>query len=333
MVANDPSGEVKPVRAACLRDRSIEDLIRGLDSLKTGKKAAEALVECGPESVAPLRRFLLEGVPRKIFHPRLWAVEALARLGAKDVLIEYLFQEKKVQDPQDRFGEEAVRSAAARFLSAWREESVYRALLELSERKLLVGLIESLAAFGRPEPIPFFERALEDDFYRPAAEEAFVKLGPMVCGALARSAVSPHPSLLMETPSSLQRRRTALRLLGRIGMGAEYWPSLRDLLEEPDAELFISASTLGVEMGSKDDRAAIALRIVDLVSSVPWNLREEVEKILVLLGSDAASIIDEEISRRMGQPEEIRATDFVLRLFMRVRQGMALPKHSSDGTD
>ncbi len=314
------TAEVKSLRAAILNDQSLKDLIGELDSLNTGKKAAEGLVEYGPAAVGPLRRFLLEGVPRKIFHPRLWAVEALARLGAKDVLVEYLSLEKDVPDPEDRFGEEAVESAAARFLSAWPEETVYRFLLKLSERKMLVGLIEALARFNRPESIPCFERALEDDFYRPPAEEAFVKMGAMACDALAESAVTPHPSLVMETPSSLQRRRCALRLLGRIGMVAQYWPTLRVLLDDPDAELFITASKLGVEMGSKDDRATIAPRILRLLSSVPWHLQEEVEQVLVLLGNDAAAHVDEEIARRMRQPEEIRAGDFVLRLLIKVRR-------------
>jgi HEAT repeat protein len=305
---------------AIQRDESIDNLIRELDSLNTGKKAAERLVKYGPAAVEPLRRFLLEGVARKIFHPRLWAVEALARLRANDVLREFLSQAREIPDPEDRFGEEAVESAAARFLSEWPDEDTYQFLLKLSERKMLIGLIESLAVFGRPEPIPCFERALEDDFYRPAAEEAFVKLGPMVCGALAGSAVSPHPSILMETPSSLQRRRSAVRLLGRIGMDAEYWPILRDLLEDPDAELFIGTSKLGVKIGSKDDRVTIARRILGLLSSVPWNLREEVEEALVLLGGDAAACIDEEIARRMRLPEEVRAGDFGLRLLMKVRR-------------
>ncbi|MGC8491654.1 MAG: HEAT repeat domain-containing protein [Syntrophobacteraceae bacterium] len=305
----------------CPCDQPINDLIRELDLLDTGKKAAKDLVRCGQAAVEPLRRFLLEGVPKKLFQPRLWAVEALFRLGAKDTLIDYLFREKEIADPQDRFGEEAVESAAARLLSAWREEGIYLSLLKLSERKMLVGLIESLAVFGRPEPIPFFERALEDDFYRPAAEEAFVKMGTMARGALVQAAVSPHPGLVMETPSSLVRRRCAVRLLAKVGLPAEAWPILRELLNDPDAELFIGVSRLGVEIGSKEDRSRIARRVSGLLSSVPWDLREDVEKILVRLGDEAAFDLDEEISRRMKQPEEVRVNDSGLRLLLKVRGG------------
>jgi len=296
----------------------INRLIGELESLNTGKQAAERLVEYGPLAAAPLRRFLLEGIPRKIFQPRFWAVEALARLEAKDVLLEYLFQIREIPDPEDRFGEEAVESAAARFLSAWPNEGVYQSLLKLSELRMLLGLIDALGEFRRPEAIPYFERALEDDFYRSAAEEAFLKMGAEARGALASSAMTPLPSLVMETPSSLHRRRSAVRLLYKIGTPPEYWQVLRELIHDPDEELFVSASKLGTKIASEEDRATIARRVMKLLSSVPWYLQEDIEEVLVLLGADAAADIEEEISRRMRQPEEARAVDVRLRSLIRV---------------
>ncbi len=259
----------------------IYGLIRELNSLNTGKKAAEQLVEYGPLATEPLRQFLLEGTPHKIFQPRLWAVETLARLGAKDVLIEYLFRIREIPDPEDRFGEEAVESATARFLSAWPDEDIYRSLLKLSERRMLIGLIEALAKFRRPEPIPYFERALEDDFYRSAAEEAFLKMGVAACGALARSAVTPQPDLAMETPSSLQRRRSVVKLLYKIGMPPGYWQVLRELIHDPDGEVFVGVSKLGARIASKEERLAIARRIKKISSTAPWYLQEDIKGILV----------------------------------------------------
>ncbi len=185
---------------------------------------------------------------------------------------------------------------------------------------MLLGLIEALAQFGRPEAIPYFERALEDDFYRSAAEEAFLKMGVAACGALASSAVTPQPDFFMETPSSLQRRRSAVRLMFKVGMPAECWRILRELLHDPDAELFVNVSKLGVKIGSKDERAVIAHGILRLSSSAPWYLQEDIEEILVQLGSDATADIDEEISRRMRQPEDVRAGDIRLRSLIRVRR-------------
>lgn len=173
------------------RDGSIDEahhLIRELESLYRGEEAVASLVALGPVAFEPLSQFLLEGKPCKIFQPRLGAAKALARLGAREVLIAYLFQEKEIADPEESFGEEAVKSAAARVLAAWPDEDMRRLLLKLSECRFLIGLIDVLAEFQTPEAIPYFERALEDDFYRLAAEKAFLRLGAMADDALSQSA-------------------------------------------------------------------------------------------------------------------------------------------------
>jgi hypothetical protein len=298
----------------------VQRLVGELDSLKTGEKAAASLVECGPVAIEPLRKFLMDGRPRKIFQPRFWAVGALARLGAREVLLEYLFQERDIPDPEDRFGEEAVESAAARYLAAWPDEEMYESLLKLSERRMLNGLIEALAHYRRPETIAYFERALEDDFYRSAAEEAFLELGKASSAALVLSAVTPRPSFLLESPSSIERRRSALRLLSEIGMDAGHWRTLRGLIRESDEELVVGASKLGVSIASTEDRLIMARRLVDFLSSAPWHLQEDIENVLVLLKDEAAEGIDGEIARRMDQPEEARASDERLRALLRVKR-------------
>jgi len=260
----------------------IYGLIRELDCLNIGKQSAERLAEHGPLAIEPLRWFLLEGEPRKIFQPRLWAVEALARLRAKDVLLEYLLLAREIPDPEDQFGEEAVESAAARFLASWRTEDVYEALLKLSEQRMLVGLIDALAESKRPESIPYFERALEDDFYRSASEEAFLKMGAAACCALVKSAVTPQPGFFMETPSSIQRRRSAVKLLYKIGMPPEHWQVLRELIHDSDEEVFVGVSKLGIRIASKDERLVIARRIKKIAPSAPWYLHEDVKSILAL---------------------------------------------------
>jgi len=299
--------------------QEIYQLIRELDSLNTGKQAAARLVECGPSAVEPLRTFLLEGKPRKIFQPRHWAVEALAHLGAKDVLLEYLFQIKEIPDPEDRFGEEAVESATARFLAAWPCEDVYQSLLKLSERRMLIGLIEALAEYKRLETISYFERALGDDFYRPAAEEALQKFGVAACSALVLSAVTPCPNFSMETPSSLQRRRSAVWLLNKMGMPAEYWQILQKLIYESDQEVLVAASKFGIRLASKEERVIIADRLIELLSLAPWYLQKDIEDNLVALKNESAGKIQDEITQRMDQPQEVQITDNRLRALLRVR--------------
>jgi len=297
----------------------VHRLIWELESLRHGEETVAALVALGPAALEPLRRFLLAGKPSQIFQPRLWAVQALARLGARDALIAYLLQEREIADPEESFGEEAVASAAARHLAAWKDEDTYRFLLKLSERRLLNGLIDALADFRNPEAIPYFERALEDDFYRPAAEKALVKLGASAACALVRSAMTPHPHSGLETPSSLERRRSAVRLLNLVGISAVHWQTLRPLLDASDAALVVEAAKLGMRLGIKEDRRRMARRLIELLSSAPWHLRADIVESLVNLKQEAAGEIEAEITRRLKQPEDLRAQDMCLRALLRVK--------------
>ncbi|MEJ2672764.1 MAG: hypothetical protein P8168_11315, partial [Deltaproteobacteria bacterium] len=137
-----PAGMAEPEAST---GAEIDRLIRRLESLYKGEETVELLVALGQAAVAPLSEFLLMGKPSKVFQPRLWAVQALARLQAKEDLIAYLFREREISDPEASFGEEAVASAAARCLAAWPDEDTYHLLVQLSERRLLNGLIEALA--------------------------------------------------------------------------------------------------------------------------------------------------------------------------------------------
>lgn len=295
-------------------------LIGELDALYRGKQAIASLVGFGPVAIGPLSKYLLEGKARKVFQPRLWAVVALARLGARDVLVTFLFQEKEISDPEERFAEEAVASAAARCLALWPDEDTRRLLLELSDRRLLNGVIAALAEFQTLEAIPYFERALEDDFYRPAAEKAFLKLGPMAGDALSWSAVTPSPSSSMETPGSLERRRSAVRLLNSIGISVAHWRILRALIQESDTVLAVEAAKLGIRVASTEDRALMAQRLIEVLSSAPWHLRQDIEESLILLEHEAAGEIDKEIARRLDQPEDIRTLDVPLKALLRVKR-------------
>ena len=84
------------------------------------------------------KRFLLQGKRSGIFLPRQRAVRALAELGAKDVLLDYLTSEEHIVDPVAAHGEEAVKNTAARALGAWRTEDVFEALRHILQCKYLV---------------------------------------------------------------------------------------------------------------------------------------------------------------------------------------------------
>jgi|UniRef100_A0A7C3WKT2 hypothetical protein len=295
-------------------------LISCLESWRSEEETVACLVESGPAVIEPLSRFLLEGKPNKVFQPRLWAVKALAALGCREVLLAYLFQERDIVDPEERLGEEAVESAAARCLAAWRDEETLLLLLRLSEHRLLNGLIEALAEFRALEAIPYFERALEDDFYRPAAESAFLKLGSKAAEALAQSAVTPRPEASTETPGSLKRRRSAVRLLNAIGVSKAHWQILRDVLYESDAELMVENAKLGLRFASEAERLLIAHRLIQCLPSASWMVQSDMEEILTTLWPEAAYEMEREIARRLKQPETARAWDPCLSVLLRVKR-------------
>jgi len=89
-------------------DPEVRRLLACLQSLLDGQSAVEELVACGQSAIPPLREFLLSGRITSVPQPRIWAVEALALLGARDVLIEYLQAPGRGVDAQLQFAEDAV---------------------------------------------------------------------------------------------------------------------------------------------------------------------------------------------------------------------------------
>lgn len=194
----------------------IRRLIEQLEDLHRGRRAAEQLAACGESAVGPLRDCLLNGPPSHIFQPRQWAVQALARLGAWPVLLEYLELPKDIPDPVIRFGEEAVENTAARALAARQTEEVFRVLLRLAGRRLLPGVIEALGSFRRPETADLFITALGDDLCRAAAEQSLRGLGAEALPALRAAARRGKGSRGRETPTEILRRKSAARLLSEL---------------------------------------------------------------------------------------------------------------------
>lgn len=238
------------------RDRSeerVQGLVDRLNSLKEGELAVADLVACGERAVEPLRRFLLYGKASGIFQPRQHAVEALAELGAKDALLEYLAFEKDISDPVDCYGEEAVENTAARLLAGWRGEDVYNALLRLLRRKPMPGVIETIGEYRRPGTIPDFIGALGDDIARGPAEEALRKVGETAHRALLDAARTPVPSADDESPSSLRRRASALRLLAERNLSEEDGRTLAALTRDRDPEIAARACWIALLVG--EDRS------------------------------------------------------------------------------
>jgi hypothetical protein len=299
-------------------DPEVRRLISCLQSLVDGQYAIEELVACGPRAIPPLREFLLSGRITSVPQPRMWAVEALALLGARDVLIEYLQAPGRVADAQLQFAEDAVRNTAGRRLSAWRDNETFEILVDFCRKRNLPGVVETVAGFERSEAIPCLDRALEDDMCRMAAEDGLRRLGSAARRALVISATTPLPNADEETPSSLCRRRSALRLLTVIGVERRSWTELRQLLAECDPELVARLAQIASSVADSCDRASVSGALVGALPHLPWFVWKEAEEALVALAPESVPAMNAELSRRLSNPPLMRAGDEVLRMLLRL---------------
>lgn len=313
---------MEPRTARAFRDLStkeIEALVQSLNSLHEGELGIDMLVACGDSAIEPLRQFLLEGDPSSIFVPRQRSVRALAQLGAKDVLLEYLLDDRQITEPAVAHGEEAVRNTAARALAPWQSEDVYQALRRML-RNRLTGVIEALGEFRRPEAVPDLVATLEDNFCRSFAEDALRKIGDLAHHALIDAARTPDPSGVNELPGSQRRRRSALRLLEPLHLDADDWRLLAALLYDRDREIRARAGAIALLVGSEPDKRVAAKRLIEALPTADWLLQGEIEEWLTKSLDVALPTINEEIDRRLRTPAQVQAKDDVLRLLLSVRR-------------
>ena len=310
--------------------KEIQSFVRDLESLQGGGFAAAALVGCGERAIGPLRSFLLDGQPRGIFQPRQLAVETLAELGAKDILIEYLLQSRKIEDSAIRFGEDAVLSTAARELGRWKTEDVYEALKKISNDRLLTGIVESLGAFARQDSISYFLWALGDGICRQAAEDALHKIGETARPRLLEAARNPNPSAEDEGPSSLQRRRKVLQILAELLPSITDWEALRPLLDENDAEIVVATARMGLKICPPNDRQFAIQRVIEALPSADSFVQTEARKCLAENFSIAQPQVDAEIARRCTASHKERGLDVVLRLLVNLEAAMCKERTKTD---
>ncbi|MDQ7092555.1 hypothetical protein REC12_03005 [Desulfosporosinus sp. PR] len=295
-------------------NKRINEAIDRLSALRDLKQAVLDLEACGPIAVEPLRKFLFTRDRSGIFEPRCRAVEVLAALGAKEVLMdflarfrpklvpgseignlkseveieeepsfgkEHLYSNFDIPDPVEQAGDEAVANAVARALMKWPDDDVFTLLLETTKRKLLAGVVEALGEYRRPEVIPVFASALGDDFYRPAAENAFRKLGVQACPCLLQLAATKTPTPEAESESSRRWRRSALRLFAELHQGEDLPASVCSLMTDADPQIALLACSLLLPRVSGTEREKVAARLVDLLDNTDWLFRAEVEELLI----------------------------------------------------
>jgi hypothetical protein len=262
-------------------DRRVHELMEQLDSLIDGESAAAHLVACGQVAVEPLRRFVLESPPRGVPQPRCWAVQALAGLGAKDILIEYLQREIPSTDPVVRLAEEAVQRAAALALAAeWHTDDVFDILLTLTARRPIPGIIEALGRFERRDAVPLLVHALGDDFCRPWAETALERVASRDRDLLIRWALMRTSPEQAETEASLRRRRSLLRLLRDVSLSSDEAHLIASLIDAADLELAVDAAAIAIKYAPEDDAHRARARLSLIAPTAPWHLHDDVQQLL-----------------------------------------------------
>ena len=299
--------------------QNVARAIARLKSFRDGDLGLLQVIACGEQAIPALRTMLFERERSGLYQARCRAVEALAALGAHDVLIEFLEADRTIADPIERVGEDAVINAAALALANLREQHVFEMLLRLAQRPALTGVIGTLGAFGRVEAIPTLIDALEEDASRPTAEAALRKLGRPARAALLRAATAQVPPGVRESELSARRRRSALRLLAEMGVPRDSWPSLRPLMRDNDAKIATLACKICFDRGSAAERTDAVWRLIDLLAEEDWMLREEIENCLVAHVDSAREVIERYLNEASPLGEGAatrRQTEAVLRRVM-----------------
>ena len=234
----------------------------------------------GKRDPAHLRALLFEREPSGLFETRCRAVEALASLGAQEVLIEFLESSHDIADPVEKLGEDAVINAAARALRDVREPRVFQLLLSLVKGRALAGVVAALGGFHRPETIPDLIDALAEDESRSQAEAAVRDMASLAHDALIVAALQDQTRPERESESRLRQRRSALALLLQSGVQPSEWPLLRNLMKDQDPRLIALACQLCLACGPPAERRNAIASLRRLLPSADLPLRLDIEQCL-----------------------------------------------------
>lgn len=221
--------------------------------------ALSAVVGHQPPLIEPLRAMLFEREPSGIYQPRCRAATALGMLGAYPVLLEFLAALRTIDDPVEQSGEDAAVNAAAKALAASGSEDAFERLRQIAgEHPHLIGVVEALGSYQRPEAIPELVGALVEDGSRPAAEQALVAISDPAIPALVEAALARPSDGELEYSIPARKRRSALKTLIEIGAPQQVWKRLRPLMADPDKWISTFACQLALRLGSwKDQEEAL----------------------------------------------------------------------------
>jgi HEAT repeat protein len=260
--------------------REIAQAVDRMKSLHDGDRGFAEVVGLGNRTIPLLRKLLLSRERSGLHYTRCRAADALATLKVYDVLEEFLRLERKIDDPVERLGEDAVINSAARGIARSHAEWAFRLLLDLASRRLLSGLISGLGSFKRREAIPQLIGALAEDDVRMTAEAALRQIGNPAKAQLIAAASSHETDREIESESDLRKRRSALVLLGDIGISRKEWTALKPLMRDKDRQIAFLTCRLCLRAGDRIERSYAIARFAELRGGAHWLERLEIDRYL-----------------------------------------------------
>jgi hypothetical protein len=184
----------------------------------------------------------------------------------------------------------------AQALIKWPDDQVFSLLLEISKDRLLYGVWKPSLNMEGKMLYRFLLPALGDDFYRPAAEKAFRKIGAASCPHLLKLAAHRTTAGDIEIESSRRRRRSALRLFAELHGSEDLPESVRLLITDNDPQVALLACSICLPRMIPAERREIAARLIILLNSNDWMLRTEVEDLLIHYYADCRSEIERNLA-------------------------------------
>jgi hypothetical protein len=286
-LGHQPMSQIASYAALSVCENALPDDVRAaiqkLASLHEGDKGVVDAVACGRRAIPELRTILFEREPSGLYEIRRRAVEALAQIHAYDELIDYLrlSGSREIADPVERTGEDAVMNAAARALADARDDTrVLPLLLALTQGRPLAGVVDALGKLGCRGAIPYFIRALGEDFTRQSAEVALRDIGRAAYSALLETATIRQPAVGSENVSSVRRRRSALALIAEQGpmqfAPADDWLMVSALLDDSDLRIAALACQIWLARAPCTDKDRAVRRLRELLPTADWLLSEEI---------------------------------------------------------
>jgi hypothetical protein len=137
---------------------------------------------------------------------------------------------------------------------------------------------------------------------------------------LISSALRKATNENQEVPSSLVRRRSAVKLLADSGLGHSSWSRLRALLDDSDPEIVVEAATMAQAAGSESEKKAAVVALLRILPNALWHVREDVSRCLEALFAIGKPFIEKEVARRMAVTPVERAHDGSLLLLLRLTE-------------